>query len=420
MSIMAKNAIVYSCVTTLARSFQEAPLVLETYNPVDDMWEQSEDNVFLDPFYKNPDLSASEINQYIITHLELTGKYFLWKWRSDDGMVREIWPVPPSWVTINPVPCISPDPDAQRLIQSFTIKTAGGCEYHVLPDDMAYGRFPDPTSLWRGLSPLQAAARNVYLDEKGDTYKAEAMTALSLPGLAIKTKKPLNPNQKADLRAALRRKIGKDVRENAILISGDDASIEMLNPMNDFEWESYTDLNETRICMVFGVPPIVIGALVGLKNSPWSNTGEARRWMYRNTMTALWEMVAINHTRDFIPIELQGKLRYRYRTDDVKELQEDIKERTDRAHKLFRGGIITREEAREILGYDAAPIQGGVFIYSLSDVLTTAGSEVELGADTQPLTPEEQAAGVEMQNENNASENTGGADTGSTEGEGDV
>jgi len=347
------NAIVYSCVNTLSRSFQEAPLILEKQNS-DGTWEQVEESPLLEPFFGNPDLSASEIGQYLVMHLELTGKYFLWKWKSPDGMTREVWPVPPSWVKVNPVKEISPDPKAQRLIESFTVKVQDGTEYRVPTEDMAYG-----------------------------------------------SKKPLTPNQKSDLRAALRRKIGKDARDNAILISGDEASIEMLNPMSGFDWESYTAINETRICMVFGVPPVVIGALVGLENSPWSNTGEARRWMYRNTLAGLWEMIATNHNRDFIPKELQATLRFCYCTDEVQELQEDVTERATRAKDLFRAGILTREEAREILGYDAVP-ETGVFIYALSDVLTDAGEDFGMGADVAPLSPEEQAEGVEMMSDENS------------------
>jgi len=383
------NSIVFSCVTTLARAFQEAPLRVEVKNQ-DDIWAPTDSHVYLEPFQNNPELSESEIKQYLCSHLELTGQSFLWKWKSPDGMTREVWPVPPSWVTINKVDKISPNPAEKRVIESYTIKPSehGNAEWTVSPDDMVYMRFIDPSNLYDGLSPIVAATRYIQMEQKAEVYKGEAVSNLSLPGIVVRTTKPLSNRQREDLRAVLRQKMGEDARGNAIIIGGEGADVDFMNPLKDFDWETYSDLNETRICSVFGVPPIVIGLWVGLKNSPWSNTGEAKSWMYKNTVKGLWDMVEVGLTRSLIPKEMN--VRYSFCRDEIAELQKDIKDLTERARVLFNDGIITKHESREMIGYEA--IGPDYWKSAMSTMLIPVGSEIEMDEETIPV--EEQLEGA--------------------------
>jgi HK97 family phage portal protein len=261
---------------------------------------------------------------------------------------------------------------------------------------MIYTRYPHPARAWDAIAPLTAGMKGYRLDNKGASYKSEAMDSLRLPGVVVKTKKNLSPDQKADLRAVLRQKVGGDARENAIIVSGEEVAVDMLNPMKDFDWEAYSDLNETRICMVFGVPPIVIGSWVGLKNSPWSNTAEAKRWMYENTMVSVWSMFADSLTRALVPPELRATLRVNFDLTGIKELRMDEAEQWQRASKGWNDGFLTRAEARELIGYDYTDADN-VFKYTMRDMLLPYPDT--FGTDDTSLTPAEQEAGVAAQRE---------------------
>jgi len=387
--IVTNNAIVYACVTTLAKAFAQAPLVVEAYDPAEDKWRIQDDSPLLDPFTKNPNISENDFKQYAQLHIQPTGKSYLWKWRSEDSVTRELWPVPPHWVTPNLVEVVEDDPHKPRLIESFGIKSDDGNEWTVPVEDMVYTKFPHPSNLWDGLAPMDAATKSIYLDQRADDYKAEAVTSLATPGLVIKTRKAMSPQQKSDLRAALRRKTGVDPRSNAFMISGDDASIDFINPMGDFNWASYSNLNETRICMCFGVPPIVIGSLVGLENSPWSNTGEAKKWMYSNTLVGLWESFASSYTTQLLDPKTRGVFRYAFDLRDVKELQENQDAVADRVGKLFDRGVITRAEAREAIGEDVTD-DDNVFKYTAATMLVPSDeSDIMDGGVLPDEEPEE-------------------------------
>ena len=390
LAVVENNAVVYSCVTTIAKAFAQPPLVVESYDAAEEKWVIQEQSPLLDVFTKNPDVSENDFKQYAQLHIQPTGKAYLWKWKSADGVARELWPVPPHWVTPNIVEKVSQDPTSPRVIESYSIKAddGSGNEWTVPVDDMVYTKFPHPMNLWDGMSPLQAALKNVFLDQKADDYKAEAVTSLATPGLVIKTRKAVSKQQKADLRAALRRKTGVDPRANAFMISGDDASVDFINPMKDFDWSSYSDLNETRICMVFGVPPIVIGSLVGIENSPWSNTGDAKRWMYSNTLVGLWESFASSYTNQLIPADMRDMYRYAFDLRDVPELQENADAVADRAGKLFTRGVITRAEAREQIGEEVSDADN-VYMYTAATMLVPA-DEMDVLAEVEDIPLDEQ------------------------------
>ena len=91
------TAVVHACVTTIASAFQEAPLTIEEREP-DGTWKKTDAIIppYIGPFKSNPDLSESEIAQYSVMNLELTGKSFLWLVRNGMGEVVEVWPLPVS------------------------------------------------------------------------------------------------------------------------------------------------------------------------------------------------------------------------------------------------------------------------------------------------------------------------------------
>lgn len=401
LQMMRNNVVVYACVSTKARAFQQPPLIVEAYDAGEDTWNPQPNSPLLEPFRNNPDLSENDIKQYISMHLNLTGKCFLWEWTDALGNVRELWPIPPSWVTINLVQSIPTSPTSQRIIESYTVNPDGsgtgsskGTEWTVPAEEMTYIRFPNPENLWDGLSPVVAASKSIQLDNKGEEYKGEAMDSLRLPGVVVKTKKPLNQRQKDDLRAVLKQKVGGDARENAVLISGDEAALELLNPMKDYDWSGYSDLNETRICMAFGVPPVVIGSWVGLKNSPWSNTGEAKRWMYQNTMMGEWELVSVGITRGLVVPKLRNTLRIVFDLSDVKELRDDAEVTWKRAREAWEAGLLTRNQALELMGYGTEE-DGDVYKLPATAILLPAGmSDMMSPAGETELTPEEQEEGV--------------------------
>jgi hypothetical protein len=127
--------------------------------------------------------------------------------------------------------------------------------------------------------------------------------------------------------------------------------------------------------------------MAGLDASTYSNYGQAKRSFYEDTVSPLWAMLDAVFTRALLRDEkllTQPGLQCWHDTDNVPALQEDADAKVERANKLFSGGLIMRNEARDLAGLDKLPDQqGDVFL------LPVASSEVplaEAGAADAPET----------------------------------
>ncbi|MCK5603753.1 phage portal protein [Candidatus Pacearchaeota archaeon] len=382
------NSLVYACIKLKSSAFQSAPLVLQSFDTETKEWITVDDHDLKEPLTGNKFLSESEIKQYVDIHLNTTGKSFLWKWQ-DQVQTRELWPIPPQWVTINTVENIDPNSN-KRVIESFTVQTDTGKEFILTTDEMIYNRFVDPINLWDGLSPLSACSKNVQMDDNALNFQANAIESLNLPGMIINTKKPMNPTQRADLRSILAQKMGDSVGSNVLILNGTDVEYQVVNTVKDLDWSNLNNLNESRICMAFGVPPVVVGAVVGLENSPWSNIKEAQRWFYKQTMVSEWDLVASGFTRSLIPPNLQNEFRFIFDTDQIQELKEDIAVTREFAIGLFNDGLITRNAALKMLSL-IETADGNVYKYKNTDVLIPVGADM-----SNETTDEEQQNGIDQ------------------------
>lgn len=390
-------AVVHACVTTIASAFQEAPLILEE-KEADGTWKKSKEVLppFIKAFKNNPDLSESQIAQYSVMNLELTGKSFLWLVRNKLGEVVEVWPLPVSWVTIILKGDVGTKVSGSRLIEGYrvqfnntpdTTQSEGNADvetFDVPAEDMIYTKFPAPWNLVDGLSPLGACFPYVKLESKGVNYQDSAMQNLNLPGMAIKTDRQASDAQKKLLRAKIADKAGASAAAAAMFFSGKDLEMDMVNPLATFGWSDFHKLNETRICMSFKVPPIVIGALVGLEETTGWASGdmrEAKKWLYRNTVHGIWKMFAEDIGRKLLPEEDRENFRVAYDATQVPELQEERGKLEERAQLLFNASMITLNESREMMLLES--VQGGeLFKTNLSNMFLPADN-LQLSAENQ-------------------------------------
>ena len=344
--IAKKLDLAFMCLRSIHTAFISAPLVL-----VDNSGGKEtiiEDHPYLELFENNPALTGDELKGFYIYHLLSTGQQFFWKWMNNTKTkIIEIYPLIPSWVTINPVSGELNTNDTRRLIDSYSITPDGGDNFDLTTNEVCYSRIINPASLIYGLSPLVSGTKAISLEEKRYEYMGDALDSLKVPGPVIKTERGLTNSQKDELKARLSDKLGQNASRNMLHIGGKGVELEFINPLSEMNWKEMTNLNETRICGVLGVPPIVCGAEVGLENSPWSNTGEAWRWFYRATVSTLWTQAERAWTKSFIN---EPNLKYKFDRSDVAELQEDRNLSATRARELFEGGLVDRDRAREIAG----------------------------------------------------------------------
>jgi HK97 family phage portal protein len=99
--------------------------------------------------------------------------------------------------------------------------------------------------------------------------------------------------------------------------------------MRDLLPEPVLNRVEATVGSVFGVPPVVLGWLSGMENSPWSQMAEARRAAYEETVEPLWRDYERRLSRALLtPAERARGLLVRFDTTKVKAAQEDAERRS--------------------------------------------------------------------------------------------
>ena len=353
---------VYACVKRICISAQEAPLRIA--RKTKEGWKDIE-NHFMSPLLKRPnnEMHYAEFLWHVVSHLELTGKSYVWKWRAATGEPVEMWPVPSSWVL--------PIRDGSGLKGYSVWQGEGKPRQLVLPEDMTRTIYPDPCNLTDGLGPLQAAMRDVQTDEERADYIIEMLTNTRSPGLILTQPEGWTPDQKDEVRALLNSGLGRGRRGRTLFLEGEGAKIDQAAPLKDLDWPGMSALSETRICAAFGVPPIIIGLRSGLQNATYSNYEQAEKSFYQGSMVPRWKMLDAAFTRGFLRDEgeTDDSVECYHDTSDVRALREDEDKNAERANKIFSSGLGTRNEGRERVGLPPLPPDiGEVYLLPMNAV----------------------------------------------------
>jgi len=358
-------SIVFACVKKIFTTAAEAPLqivkeeedgefVLIEDHPGIELWR--------DP---NPWMSEQDVQDILIMNWLLTGVGYLWKRRDNTGRnIAELWPVPTGWVK----EIWKKDKDGQPVLLGFNIKQTMNTtssstvapvqvnskdnEFFIPAEDMATVKFLDPANPLKHVAPMEAALADTQIEEERQNYVVEMLTHSPSPRLILSQNLPWGEPRKKTIRSAMTDEGGKGNRGGVSFISGENAKAEFIQPLADLDWPGLASLEETRICTVFGVPPMLIGLRSGLDRSTYANFEQAQRIFYGSTMVHVWKAFEKFLTRGLLVAEGEELLQFRYDLSDIKQLQEEADSRAERSIKLFNASLMTRNEARMLNGLE--------------------------------------------------------------------
>ncbi|MGE5589209.1 MAG: phage portal protein [Bacillota bacterium] len=372
-----KNELVYACIMEIATSAPEAPL--RVYQETDAGSEALPDHP-LRLLMKNPNPITTEYELWELTlvHLYLSGNAFWEVVRDRAGRPVQIWPLRPDMVRIIP--------DKRPEIHHTYAYVVEGQSY-PLGTDVVHFKFPNPIDPYFGQAPLRAALRAVATDNEATDFVKVLLQNHAIPGPVITTQTELDQATADRLTEKWRQKFGRNRRgDPAFLQAGMDVKTLGLS-LRDLEFPDLRTISESRICSVFGVPPILVGANVGLQRSTFSNYEEARRSFWQETLMPLQRRLRDRINHKLLPMfgDASG-LEARFDNTDVTALQEAEDKKWARADRAFRGGWATRNEARAEVGLD--PVDGGdVFVQDLQRSMPPGDTGGNLG-DPQPVSSE--------------------------------
>jgi SPP1 gp7 family putative phage head morphogenesis protein len=224
-----------------------------------------------------------------------------------------------------------------RIYGRFKVETAEGPKYYE-PEDVVHFREINPGSFRTPLSKLDVALSLLDLGHQINRTVRNFMRKALFPGGVISPDAAWNPEDDEfdQYKDAIRAWHGgaANAGEPLVVLGGTTVSGVAVR-LKDLLPDEILDRIEATVASVYGVPPVVLGWLVGLKNSPWSQMSEARRMTYEDTAEPRWRANEKVMTRQLLPIEARAAgIEIRYDTSDVRALQHDEAARADTASKM--------------------------------------------------------------------------------------
>lgn len=223
---------------------------------------------------------------------------------------------------------------------------------------------------WYDPPPLVAALGATESDTAQTNYVRSFFENGGVPPGILKYNLPLGDEKRDEIRDKWRTRYGNRFgRQHDIGVL--DVNVEWQETgatLDKLQSQTLRSVAESRICMVFGVPPLIVYAYVGLLRATYANLGEAWRGFWDATMSPtfkelrdFWTWGLLTEYEEESDIRSE-RIRLSYDMSTVAALQEDMDAIGNRARQNFASGLISQNEARSVIGYTA--LTGGDAIFA--------------------------------------------------------
>lgn len=338
-----KNELAFACVQEWAKSSAE---------PSAQVWRRrrdGDDEQIEDPEHPllglmrrpNPFVSEAGWLSQLWTIAATTGNAVAVKLRADAGRPLEL-----RWLRS----------DRLKLAELGGVAVAwlyhnGEREVRIEPEDIIHLPFAyDPLTPAWGLSPFHVLARAITVDNTATDFVAKFFENAAVPYGLISSDQPLTPEDADDIGDRWQARYGGMEGWSRPAVLGLGAKYEQMGVDPDaMNLEFLRGHTESRICMAFGVPPIIVGAKIGLDQATYSNYAQARKAWWEESLVpaykALADLLTLSLAADF-----GSDLYVTFDFTGVTALQEDVNARWKRATEAYVAGFITADEARVEVG----------------------------------------------------------------------
>lgn len=271
----------------------------------------------------NPYQDISTFRRNLITDFILDGNIFVYF----DG--AHLYHLPADNVTIHG--------DPKTYIEKYTYK-----EVDYTPEEIMHVKDNSFYDTFRGVSRLKPALRTMKLMARMRSFQDNFFENGAVPGLVLKSPNTLSDKIKERMLASWQTRYRPDTGGRRPLILDGGIELDKISNVNFKELDFQTAIheNEKIILKAVGVPPIL------LDSGNNANIRPNMRLYYLETVLPIIEKLNKAFSRYFGFEIIEDVTR-------VPALQPELRDSAAYYTSLVNGGIISPNEAREALGYDA-------------------------------------------------------------------
>lgn len=268
-----------------------------------------------------------------------------------------------------------------RVYGRYRVDTVAGREA-MGPERVVHFKFLSPYDRYRGVSPTDAALGWLNLGEDVETSVRRLMLNGMFPSIVLSPDKDWKPDpeEMALFKATITAHQTGPANTGKPLVALGGTDVNRVSfSLRDLLPDEMLDRIEATVAMCFGIAPVVLGALVGLKNSPWSQFKEARRGTYDDTIIPLWQRMERALTTQLLrPIDSRRDHVLRFDTSRVAALQED---RTQQIKDAKLATFWSMDERRAHTGQDELGGEEGAVVEALTTPAAPQRRASDVSAD---------------------------------------
>jgi HK97 family phage portal protein len=337
------NEVAYACIELLMDSISEPPILV-----VDKTTDEELKGHDFTEFMKEPCPLVDEVDFWKANMMFLSIAGFM-GWEQDtsnDGSIRAIYPIMPQYSSFMR--------GQSRLLDRIRYQPYTGMPYmDINIDRVLYWMYPDPR--YYGLKPLGPTARLTDIIPV-DTAMTQIVGQFLRNGAFISgqlvTDQIIDAEDARFAKERFRETQGGPAHAGEVLVTGKGMKFERMN--NTFREMVFPEVdarNEVRICMAYGIKPILISAKVGMDRSTMNNYEEARRAQYHEKFTSLWRFLEKGITRQLLPLfDKDPNHVAKFDLRNVEALQENRTEVWKRATEAYKARVTTRNDTLKEMG----------------------------------------------------------------------
>ena len=368
-----KNAIVYRCVNEISRGASAVPFVIKAGDQI------IEEHPLIDLLNRpNPLQSYSEFFNSLFGYVLLSGNAYILKVGADTGTPQELHQLRPDRIVIkgsgNQIPDRYQYVLNGKIHQQYEVDQENGFS------DLKHIKLWNPLDDYYGLSPMSAAAVEVDQFNMASKHNVNLLNNGARPSGAIVFKPQDDAGFAVNLTESQRQQLLTDLNNrfsgtaNAgrpLLLEGDFDWREMGLSPKDMDFLNLKHMSATDIAMCFGVP----SQLVGVPDAQtYANVAEARLALYEETIIPHLRKLSSDLNEWLVPM-FDERLRLEFDIDSIPALSERRRKIYENVTSAVREGIMTRNEAREIIGLQ--PVDGADDLYISATLFPLTDEGVE-------------------------------------------
>ncbi len=372
-----KNELIYACVNKSANSAAQISLVVRRKKDR----ALVPDHPLLELIHTpNDEMNERDLWASAMIYQKLAGRALYEKVRARSGKVVQLQPLRPDYVQVQP--------GRLSRIGSYFYRPPGTDGAMLAPQDVLDIPLFDPMLRFTTRSPLSVLARSGDVDNSITDFIKLFFENGGAPQGVFTSDAEMDDDDVDAARRRFRERYG-GYRNwvDPAFVSGQGLKYQQMgSSFKDMGFETLDERNEARICEVMDVPPIIVGARVGLKEATYSNYAQARKAWWEDSLSPTYVNYLDVIGRLLDEMDPSGEYYADWDFSQVKAFQEENNERWNRATNALRSGAITINTFNEQVGLPSEGPKGDVRLMPLNVVMVPKGVLMQPAASTSGST----------------------------------